>query len=67
MMFVAHAEHKSPQMVGRFSPIIKYAFLFFLTHDALVCHVASTTEKTRLQTTRDRHMHPTVKSMCVSM
>lgn len=33
-------------------------------HDALVCRVASTTEKTWLQTTRDQHMHPSVR-MCV--
>lgn len=44
-----------------------YIYIFFFTHDALVCHVASTTEKTWLQTTRDQHMHPTVQSLCVSM
>lgn len=68
-IFVAYPEHKSPQMAGRFSPIMiiiitAFFFCFFFTHDALVCHVASTTEKTWLQTTRDQHMHPSVR-LCV--
>lgn len=41
-----------------------FFLFFFFTHDALVCHVASTTEKTWLQTTRDQHMHPSVR-LCV--
>lgn len=53
--FVAHPEHKSPPTV-----------LFFVTHDALVCRVASTAEETWLQTTRDRHMHPSV-DLCVCL
>lgn len=64
MIFVAHPEQKSPHMSGRFRLYI----LIILTHDALVCRVASTTEKTWLQTTRDQHMHPSAYIyVCASM
>lgn len=62
IMFVAHPEHKSPHMSGRFR---FYLHGSVWTPDASVCRVASTTAKTWLQTTRDQHMHPCVEDMCV--
>lgn len=64
IIFVAHPEHKSPQNSRKIQPRQHIIHIFIITHDALVCRVASTTEKTRLQTTRDQHMHPSVMYLC---